>query len=433
MPARGPNKAVPSRTIVAPSAIAASKSPLIPIDSSVTPRRWPSAAQRGELASWITRDRRHRHESRDVESERPAVVDQRVGLSIAHPPFWGSAPTFTSTSTRAPGHAWRASRPAPGGPPMPPRHPRRERPDLVALQPTDEMPGGPGPGERRRLGEELLRPVLAQIPHPGRDHLGHDVGRLRLGRGDEPDRVRSPAARNGRCADALLHLARRARRDSSPHDHDTVTPGHPITPIREVVGGLDRADVQHLDLGHPRAVARDEDRGPEIERGRACGGSAHDRRAEPRDQRREIRRAELVVCRAHTRTDDGRAPDPSRGRAPRRPRPRPRRPRCRATLHAPRRTRCRSRSRSARNRPRSRRGACRVVRWRRRPRPSRRPSRPRRPRRDPRRSMRRRSCRARGVAAPSARRERRRARPSSGGWPPPPPGRRRRDRRGSAT
>src|SRR5690606_9214440 len=61
--------------------------------------------------------------------------------------------------------------------------------DLVALKVANEVPHGVRPGARGglSLGYEFLRAVLAEVLQPRVQRLAHELGRVRLGDGDEAD------------------------------------------------------------------------------------------------------------------------------------------------------------------------------------------------------------------------------------------------------
>src|SRR5882672_7355747 len=111
---RGPKMAVPTRTMVAPSSMATSKSPLMPMEQCSSPTASRSS-------------RRRRNHGRDASAESVAggmhmrprtsrffspVIASRSRLSSAGwtPPFWDSSPMFTWTSTRRARSAWWARR-----------------------------------------------------------------------------------------------------------------------------------------------------------------------------------------------------------------------------------------------------------------------------------------------------------------------------------
>ena len=111
----GPNKAVPTRTMVEPSAIAASKSPLMPIESvsSPAPPRVELLAQRaqlrepGALARRLALFGRHAHQATQLQARqrapprRPAPA-ARAGVT---PPLLASPPRLTCRHTFS-GGAW---------------------------------------------------------------------------------------------------------------------------------------------------------------------------------------------------------------------------------------------------------------------------------------------------------------------------------------
>jgi len=86
-----------------------------------------------------------------------------------------------------------------------------EQPDgqlgLVTLKVADQVPAGARLelGQGRGLRLRLLNPVLAHVRRPRGDHLGHQLGRVRLGHRDERDLLRPPARRPRRLGDRLLH------------------------------------------------------------------------------------------------------------------------------------------------------------------------------------------------------------------------------------
>ena len=163
-----PNNAVPTRTSVAPAATAASRSPLMPADSS-TASGWSartrsasaaSAAKAGAgsrragpppsaraAAAGGARDRVGQRRARRRPPRRPRAAARPPG-----PP----RSTWSSTSTgraASPGRPGRGRRP---GTPVHGVHHRAEPGDrggLVALQLADEVPAQRQVGERRRLAD----------------------------------------------------------------------------------------------------------------------------------------------------------------------------------------------------------------------------------------------------------------------------------------
>ena len=96
---------------VAPSAIAGSKSPLIPIEHSRSPRSSVRRRSARKCGVGSPLGGRHGHEPLDVEPEVATARRRAPGASPgAQPPFCASPPTFTCTSTAAPGRMTRRSR-----------------------------------------------------------------------------------------------------------------------------------------------------------------------------------------------------------------------------------------------------------------------------------------------------------------------------------
>src|SRR6266436_26123 len=112
--ARGPKIAVPTRTMVAPSSIATSKSPLIPMEQCSSPAA--SRSSRSRLKN--IRDASAlsvaggMHMSPRTSRFRQPVMASSSGFSSAGctPPFCGSRPIFTCTSTLTLRSAWCARR-----------------------------------------------------------------------------------------------------------------------------------------------------------------------------------------------------------------------------------------------------------------------------------------------------------------------------------
>src|SRR5205807_1902600 len=99
---RGPKTAVPTRTSVAPSSIATSKSPLMPIESSASPCRSPSLRSvrnhgRAPSASGASGGIAMSPRTRTWPSAATAS-SSAPSPSGATPPFWPSPATFTCTS-----------------------------------------------------------------------------------------------------------------------------------------------------------------------------------------------------------------------------------------------------------------------------------------------------------------------------------------------
>src|SRR5205807_5694131 len=98
--------------------------------------------------------------------------------------------------------------------------PADQVPDLVALQPTDEMP----PNLRSKLlilRHGLLDPVFSEIPLSRRDRIEDERGGVGLAHGHERDALRVPPGALGRGVDPLPHTLEgggdRAHREPSTH------------------------------------------------------------------------------------------------------------------------------------------------------------------------------------------------------------------------
>ncbi len=179
---RGPNMAVPIRTIVAPSAIAASRSALIPMDSvsSACPRRLRSASSsrsrrkgaRCAVASAAGSgmhirpfSSRRGKRATDAASAGSAVgVDTAAGRIDAVPHLQqdlerrGVMRSLLVEPLRDP-LAIDAVHPV---------EMRGHVASLVRLQPADEVPGDRQAAQRLELGQRLLQVVLAEIALTGR-------------------------------------------------------------------------------------------------------------------------------------------------------------------------------------------------------------------------------------------------------------------------
>ena len=188
--------------MVAPSSIAASKSSLMPIDNSRNSRdvaRSRSAANQPRRSPDLGR---HGHQPHHLEVEAPGGRRPAPRSPAgAHPPLRGSASRFTSTSTRAPGARRAIASPSARrstecqqlthGTSPPPCSAAADRRSATSA-PTRVR------RERRRLGEELLGPVLPQVGQAGVERLREPVGRHRLRRPDQARRRPGPARRGPR-------------------------------------------------------------------------------------------------------------------------------------------------------------------------------------------------------------------------------------------
>ena len=106
---RSPKTARPTRTIVAPSSIATSKSSVIPIESSLSARpvvaasRSRKRAQLGKIVSrtgCAFRRRRNRHQPEDFHFRRAPHRSAIQRRSLPTPDLLGSPPRLTSINTR---------------------------------------------------------------------------------------------------------------------------------------------------------------------------------------------------------------------------------------------------------------------------------------------------------------------------------------------
>ena len=370
---RGPNTAVPTRTIVAPSAIAASKSPLIPIDSSRE-----TQARRRARAAWRSTGRGSPASGGTVispcrrEPDARRRVDERRRVGRRQPPFCSSPATFTWTSTRRRAHGPRSRRRArPGRPTATASTHGTSWLTLLRCSRPMKCHGGAVGRERRRLRHELLRAVLARVVTPAATTRAHRVDSTAslvtatsrtvvrtatAARAAAAMRSRTSASvRDRRVASVVT--ARRRRRAGRSVDHHAVAAGDAVAPVREVVGRRRRCTRRGLELVDTRSArTRGGSRAADVERGRARGGGGLDLGPEPRAERGEVVGAELVVRR---RGCTGRGPRaPGRCRAAHRGHRRLDHAvaRARVARRAPPRRRCRWRARSARSRRRSRPG-----------------------------------------------------------------------------
>ena len=146
---------------------------------------------------------------------------------------------------------------------MPAHDLRRERAHLVALQLPEEVPARRQVGALGRLGQQLLRAVLAEVD---------DAGLRRTARTRSTStvlvaatRVTSAASRPARRAAAAIRDANRRDRGGgrwahvgsrgARHHHDGLAPGRAVAPVGEVVGRRRGAHADVDDVGDPGARA----------------------------------------------------------------------------------------------------------------------------------------------------------------------------------
>ena len=187
---RSPKIAVPTRTRVAPSSIATSKSWLMPMESS-PPASSPSRSARSRSArsrrknGRAARGRRGGGQHHQAFEAQPGAPAERFERGEELAPRGGR-----TSSPRRPGPPGRG-RAASGRPRPPPGQPRAEldavdRLDeveerrraarLVGLQVADEVPAQARPRRGRRgrdLRLGLLDPVLAEVAHAGGEGLAN--------------------------------------------------------------------------------------------------------------------------------------------------------------------------------------------------------------------------------------------------------------------
>ena len=221
---RGPKMAVPTRTMVAPSATAASRSALMPIDSvsSECPCRSSSSAssrsrRKGPRASASSVCGGGMHMSpRSRRRGRPATISasarhlRRRDAALA---VFRGQPDLQQHVERA--GVMRPLGAQPLGDPCPVErmHPLESLchvAGLVRLQLADEMPGERQVPQRLELGERFLDVVLAELPLTGRGGGAHGPGRLLLAHREQGDRTGRgrPAGRPTRSAQAPMRAFR---------------------------------------------------------------------------------------------------------------------------------------------------------------------------------------------------------------------------------
>ena len=186
-------------------------------------------------------------------SARRASTRRRDLARARSPPFWGSPPRFTSTSTRAPGARRAISAPSSArSTDCQHRDPRRERAHLVALQLPEEVParraaatGAFASSSWARFSPRSTTPAATTACDP--------VDGDGLGRGDErapsPDRARR-GPRRPRCARAPRRRAPATSADGVVHVvRTTTTAWRPVTPSRRWEKWSGDADGAHADVG----------------------------------------------------------------------------------------------------------------------------------------------------------------------------------------
>ena len=182
---RDPSIAVPTRTCVAPTAIAASRSALIPADTIRTvgcaARSAPISGPAGRTRAGSLVEGSHRHQSDHRASVppgpcRPARANRRVypaAPSVARRPTWTrqAYPAGLIGRGRECGYqpipVYRMHQVGVAG----------HRPGLVRLELADEVPAKIQVGALRRLGRGFLIPVLADVAHPSSCQPAHVGGR----------------------------------------------------------------------------------------------------------------------------------------------------------------------------------------------------------------------------------------------------------------
>src|SRR4029450_5860555 len=182
--------------MVAPSSMATSKSPLIPMEQCSRPAASRSSRRRlnhGRDASAVSAAG-GMHMSPRTSRLDNAVRDSSRPLSSAGctPPFCGSSATITCTRSFTPrSRLWR--RPCPAAPPA-----------LLGHRRPDETPRY-GPSESGDLLLRFLDAIFSQSPDPGRDGQPYPLDLHRLGHRDEEHVVRLSTGALAGASDALMH------------------------------------------------------------------------------------------------------------------------------------------------------------------------------------------------------------------------------------
>ena len=364
-PGRGPKIAPPTRTIVAPSAIASSKSPLIPIEQTPSPRSSVMLPEPGEDGPGIAGGGRHRHQALDAAARAPGTPRRARVASrpVRSRPFAASPVTLTCTSTAAPGACRRPTSAASSARSIDCHSATCGATDahLVALQPPDEVPAHSGRGRcvvrghRLGLRDELLGAVLAE------------VGRARGDRGADARRRRPPSSRRRASPRRVRDRPRapRPRRARAPRPSRSATPSgltaaprsSPAVRCRRRAGTRSsrrsrrcRRRSRRTRRRPPRSSTTRIAAGMSSA-GRPSRGAALDLGPELRDEaaRGRRRRTRSAAGRMHGPRNARTSPVPIVAQRAR-PRPRSRRPRGRGDRRARRRPRRRTRRRAARSR-----------------------------------------------------------------------------------
>ncbi len=213
--ARVPKIALPTRTSVAPIAIAVSKSPLIPIDSDVEPEPLRDFGEQREVRRHDIVDRRNAHQPVDREPVHVAAArDERIHVAGKHARLLRLlARIDLHEQAEAPPLLLHLRRDRAGDlvavdgvDGIEQRHRVRR---LVRLQRTDEVQSKVGKFrfQRRPFRLRFLHAVLAEVALAGRDHRPDGVGVERLGDRDQPHRAGRPPGGRLRRANPLPHPA----------------------------------------------------------------------------------------------------------------------------------------------------------------------------------------------------------------------------------
>src|SRR5579864_6761366 len=216
---RGPNSAVPMRTIVAPSRIAASKSPLMPIESVSS--RQPVVLSASSSARSRANQERCRERSLSAGGMHISPRNARRGsfatdgkgsdLYRGDTAFARLACDVHLEAHVERGKEWRAL----GGKPfcdpetihgVHPAKGFRDRARLVRLDAADEMPRERPIAQRGNLREPLLQVALPEVGDAAVGGRLEQFGGVALGGSEECDRLRTPTGRNLGSRDAFAQL-----------------------------------------------------------------------------------------------------------------------------------------------------------------------------------------------------------------------------------
>ena len=188
--ARAPKRARPTRTIVAPSSTAISKSSLIPIDSSATPRTAASSRSCANQRPGVVVRGAARSSGRRRRGRRPRSASTSAGTSCGRAPALlrllppGSPPRARGRRGRG-GRSRRRARP--GRPTASSRPTARAGAPCCAAAARGSASARPSTAGLR---QQLLRAVLARRRRRRRRPPPARVGVDGLGGGDERDRRR---------------------------------------------------------------------------------------------------------------------------------------------------------------------------------------------------------------------------------------------------